>query len=173
VKRLKKARRFLRELLARTTKRLGNVDRKIAAQAQRSIPRAQIKRGIEEVHHQEGRSGYLLGGGHGRPGPPWDCSGWQGFLARVMGCNVAVSDTYGMAHGATGWLPGRGRYYTCWIKTGRGGPEDHVIGHFEGTELWNECGGRDNPDPRGGPHMFRPSASRLTEFHVPVHPAGL
>lgn len=121
---------------------------------------------------------YVFGGGRvGGPNPHMDlhssgdCS-WMGLgLCHVLGVDLKnpIGSTYSAAEEGE---PGRGKYFTLLIKNIAGQPdESHMFVEVRGRHA--ECGGFDNPKPRGGPAWFKPSDQRLEEFPIHRHFPGL
>jgi len=125
---------------------------------------------------------YSYGGGRGAThmyDPPasgsWtDCSGFAQWLCQVGDIRLSnyVGSTWSLAdEGTAGTSP----YFTMFIKNTPG--DEHVIVRLRrrtrlgrkvlGEFRWAQCGGRDNPNPGGGPSWFRPTNARIAEF--PIH----
>lgn len=149
-----------------------------------------IRRGEKAITHlQKLNLIYLLGGArtsNGIVGPrgrgvAWtDCSGFVGFILRVIGVKLkSLSPLW------TGTLkdegePGEGNVLTLYIKEPLN-TEGHVIMRLRHHPRWRkalglaakwrwaECGGMDNPHPGGGPTWFKPTDARIAEFPIRRH----
>lgn len=127
---------------------------------------------------------YVWGGSHQFVVVPlwsreFDCSSYVSHLLQVMGFGCPTTTTSGLAE----WgKPGAGSLITIMVRTNSpelrlSSAEEHTILHFHNPEArtkdrFTECGGGTNPNPRGGPTYFRPSATYLDEFNVLRHPHG-
>lgn len=164
-------------------RRLGKlIRRKKHRLAKRTVHEALVERYIAEAKRLSGlREPYVWGGSHGSsPTPangPFDCSSYASHLDQTVLPNVPTMTTFSMASNATrhqGQMePGEGSHITHFIKNSPSS-DAHVITRirYGGREIWTQAGGRDNTG-RGGPCIFTPTASRIREFPIKVHPAGL
>jgi hypothetical protein len=145
--------------------------------------KAPIRR-VEHLLKHLQRLGLFYGWGGGRQtgimvGPKhkaeaWtDCSGLGLYIARVVGVELQfpVGNTTTMLEDSK-LRQGRGHWLSFLVKEIAGHPEQsHMLVELRGRHA--ECGGWDNPSPRGGPHFFKPSAARLSEFPHHLHIPGL
>jgi hypothetical protein len=106
-----------------------------------------------------------------------DCSWWALEILAKLGIqvNVKAGNTVSLAEEGT---EGVGELLTLFIKNPPGEVDnEHVIIRMRRRRTfgilprhrWTECGGSDNPEPRGGPTWFRPTAARIAEFPIRRH----
>lgn len=122
---------------------------------------------IQRVHNQN--LSYAWGGSHNEAivhGDDYDCSSWASHLCQMANLKVSTATTYGLAGAGKA---GEGKWLTLYIKNPPNPHDAHVIVRvFDGHRYrWTECGGSDNPRPKGGPCWFTPSPARIAQF--PIH----
>lgn len=163
--RLKRAKAYL-------VKRLAHVEGRIKKRRPRSTGFARAQRGVTAAKRIiKLHPPYRLGDGHSTPADVshgGDCSSYWCELLQAMGVKIETTDTSGIANQL---IKGPGKFVTLYVLTGRGGPEDHVIGTIfgKGTEM----GGRDNPFDDGRPAWVNFTTERIHEFAIVCHPPGL
>jgi hypothetical protein len=102
-----------------------------------------------------------------------DCSWLVLRTCYIMGLPIKnwLGSTYSLAEEGS---EGKGKLFTIHVKNPPDPHEAHTIMEFHhpGHDRGAECGGSDNPHPRGGPSWFRPSAERIAEFPIKRHFKG-